>query len=75
MNNEIYKEGFNITAEERKVIEASGNYKYYADYANGYTAFALGCRVDAEDIVDKLNSLGSGDWFVGAEGEEYVFVN
>ena len=49
----------------------------YVDYANDLIAFALSLktREEAFDLVDRLNEFSENAWYVGDEGEEYVYVN
>ena len=56
-------------------------HKWFYDRANYFIAFDLELknRDQAFDLVDALNELEenaeSACWYVGLEGEEYVFVN
>ena len=49
----------------------------FDDDANRIIAFHLNCGMElAEDIVDELNKdLDKPSWYVGADDEEYVYVN
>lgn len=87
-NVEIFKEceDGKLTMEEVDLIliVSGKSFKFYNDRANGYIAFALDetrCdRTDADILVNILNELcermhNEPNWFLGDEGEEYVFVN
>lgn len=79
MNNvEIYKEGFEVLQTELNIISSMTHINHrYNDTANEIIAFDLDCdRNTAEDIVDVLNDNNEyGLWYLGAEDEEYVYVN
>ena len=77
-NVEIFKEGNSVTNEEiGKIYEICRIIRSYNDTANEIVAFDLACDTNtAEDIVDALNEMGeNASWYVGAEDEEYVYVN
>lgn len=81
-NVEIFKEceDGKLTMEEVDLILqwTSKNFRFRNDRANGYIAFALAdCdREDAENLVNCLNKkCGEDNWYLGARGEEYVFVD
>lgn len=64
---EIFKENADglVRMEEVDLItQASPNYKFYTDLANGYVAFALTItREKADELVGKLNEI-TDCWFL-----------
>lgn len=85
-NVEIFKECEDCKlrpTEMDLIMQWSDNsFRFYEDYANGYVAFALAnCdREDADNLVGRLNRRcerkgEEPNWYLGEEGEEYVFVD
>lgn len=82
---EFFKEdadGRMLFQEAELLKERCPRYCFYVDRANGYIAFCVSSFTmdDANELVDELNEIceehgQTANWFVGDEGEEYVFVN
>ena len=77
-NVEIFKESDFVLDTELSTIKSFCDVvSRFDDDANGIIAFHLNCGTElAEDIVDELNKdLDNPSWYVGADDEEYVYVN
>ena len=77
---QIFKEGGNVTEEERGIIEKRVKILgSYDDKANDYTAFDLATRDlgMADYIIRILNKINEDNpnWYVGNPYEEYVYVD
>lgn len=75
---EIFKEhpeGLVRMEEVDLIKQASPEYRFHTDIANGYVAFALAVtRKKADELVNELNKI-TDCWFLGDENEEYVFID
>ena len=77
-NVEIFKESDFVLDTELSTIKSFCDVvSRFDDDANRIIAFHLNCGMElAEDIVDELNKdLDKPSWYVGADDEEYVYVN